>query len=192
MCICRSTLPSTGACNTCSNGFTLSPTNGTCTACIGTSTVSAASSQCVECSPLCDQCTSTQTRCTSCPASEYLFVDSLTQTCKPCVNGKLLLAGVCTDCDSNCSECKGAKTTCTSCPLGLLLSTSNSTCTSCGFGYYVTVADGVSVCRPCHSNCQTCYGTARNCTACFSGSYFLSDRTCGPCVPGYFVDNKMC
>ncbi|KAL4460055.1 hypothetical protein ABPG73_001733 [Tetrahymena malaccensis] len=149
---------------------------------------------CQACPSNCNQCSS-QTACTTCQPTYYLFVDGTckspcpatfqannqnqscvcrpnstlsTNTC-PCNTGYLDVAGICQQCPTNCNQCS-----------------SQTTCTTCSSGYYLFI-DGT-----CVSQCPATFSINSSTQSCVCrANSSLQTNTC-PCNSGYLDVGGSC
>ena len=129
---------------------------------------------CLKCDSSCNQCSVTQTNCTSCSNSSQVLFNNV------CVNscgiGYFVPTGssTCQPCSSPCATCSTLSTNCLSCVSSYFLR--NGACvTDCGSQLYADVA--TASCKSCDLNsCFNCAGSPTTCTSCLGN--FLNGTSC--------------
>lgn len=155
-------------CNSCLDGFYLTPKAFQCLPCLENCDICASSVSCSTCEPgyflnsLQTQCVNCNQGCSQCYSSN---------TCISCFSGYFLDVAntTCTRCASPCLECVKSSTTCLNCVLGYFMDESGKCtqceencqicsvdgCLACSFGFYnyLNVDTGRSECLECPDNC---------------------------------------
>ncbi|KFO84606.1 Extracellular matrix protein FRAS1, partial [Buceros rhinoceros silvestris] len=137
------------------------------------------------------------TQCTSCSFPLALRGG---QCLRGCGEGFYQDHNVCEGCHPSCRTCVGAgASACLQCqapedvlqPQQRAEGAAHGLCLSrCHAGFY---GDSAGVCRPCHSSCADCAGSAaQDCTACLAPRVLLEGRCLPECPQGLFSHQNRC
>ena len=144
--------------------------------------------QCEPCSPLCADCSLSNTNCTLCHGDELLEVSSnnVGSCTTDCSIGRYLDTAMytCENCNETCRTCSGPSSSeCTSCNSGFLVSGECRTACDSGFTPVVTASE--STCDACPSDCLVCVYVATTetvqCSQCDSNFYLVSGECESEC-----------
>ncbi|KAL4512376.1 hypothetical protein ABPG72_005378 [Tetrahymena utriculariae] len=127
---------------------------------------------CQDCDPSCATC-SQAGKCSTCPTGQYIFNNTLCQTCPSNYYGDDASKS-CKLCDSSCLTCKGSNNSdCLSCPGEITLQ--NGTCPPKCSSNQIWKNN---LCQNCHNSCSSCFDLDEySCISCSNANYtFLQDQ----------------
>jgi len=131
-----------------------------------------ASHQCLSCDYGCGSCEETKPYCRGCSDPElYLSNGKCKETCDE-GSYPSPFSRYCVTCSEGCKTCT-SDTECSECYTGYYFYEDKQECVKeCPSGTYLER----TMCKPCESDCGSCYESSTKCTGCNIGKYLLYDK----------------